>query len=114
MIAVDTIAITVKNKGDKGGFCSYWQSLHVFCAIICRQEGRPIIYHLIIDFKGKADLNSVSYLHQGLRVMGGHWRERQPTPARRVDAILRRDVIQPRLVTSSRQRRYACSGVLTD
>ena len=28
MIAVDTIAITVKNKGDKGGFCSYWQSLH--------------------------------------------------------------------------------------
>ena len=23
MIAVDTIAITVKNKGDKGGFCSY-------------------------------------------------------------------------------------------
>ena len=23
MIAVDTIAITVKNKGDKGGFCSF-------------------------------------------------------------------------------------------
>ena len=93
MFAVGTIAITVKNKGDKGGFCSYWQSLHVFWAIICRQEGRPIIYHLIIDFNGKADLNWLSYLHQGWRVMGGHWKERQPTPARRVNPILRGDVI---------------------
>ena len=93
MIAVDTVAIIVKNKGDKGGFCSYWQSLHVFCAIICLQGGRPIIYHLIIDFKGKADLYSLSYLNQGLKVMGGHWRERQPTLTRWVDPILRRDVI---------------------
>ena len=93
MIAVDAIAITVKNKGDKGGFCSYWQSLHVFWGIICFQGERPIIYRLIIDFNGKADLKSLSYLHQGLRVMGGHWRERQPTPTRRVDPTLRRGVI---------------------
>ena len=59
MIAVDAIAITVKNKGDKGGFCSYWQSLHVFWGIICLHDIHFVFPILRRLFWGPNGLNEL-------------------------------------------------------